>query len=120
MHLVAAVVVNQRAPIGVRALARVGVFVQVAAVEISEAMGVAREMRGRPIENHADASLVAAIDKLHEFCGCAIAASSGEIAKGLVAPGAVVRMLHDGQQLNVCVPEFFDVRNQLVGELAVV
>src|SRR2546429_192471 len=45
LHFVAAVVVYQRAPIRMRALARVGVFVQMAAVELSEAMGVARKMR---------------------------------------------------------------------------
>ena len=63
LHFVAPVVEDQRAPIGMRALARVGVLVEMRAVENCQAVRVAREMRGRPIENHAEAFLVAAVDE---------------------------------------------------------
>src|SRR5438034_2640942 len=102
-----------------RALARVGVFVQMAAVELSEAMGVARKMRRSPIENDADTGLMTAVDELHKFRGRAVAARGSEITQRLVAPGSIVRMLHDGEQLSVRVAEFLDVRNKLVGQLAV-
>ena len=63
LHFVAAVIEDERAPIGMRALARVGVLVEMRAVEKCQAVRVAREMRGRPIEDHAEPFLVAAVDE---------------------------------------------------------
>ena len=119
LDFVAAVVVDQRAPIGMRALARIGVFVEMRAVEHAEAMGVAREMRGSPVEKDAEAGLMAAVDEFHELGGRAVAAGGGEVAEGLIAPGAVVGMLHDGEQLDVRVAEIFHVGNELIAEFAV-
>ena len=45
------------------ALAGVVVLVQRAAVEEYEALRVGREMRGHPVDQHADASLMEAIDE---------------------------------------------------------
>src|SRR5258708_987119 len=82
-------------------------------------MCVSREMRGSPIQNDADAGLVTAVHKLHEFRRSAKAAGGGEVAERLVAPRAVVGMLHDGQQLDMRVAEIFDVGNQLVAEFSI-
>src|SRR5437879_2306864 len=46
LNFVAAVVVGERAPIGVRTLARVGVLVEMGAIELREPVGVAGKMRG--------------------------------------------------------------------------
>ena len=119
LHFVAAVVVDERAPIGMRALARVGVLVEVAAVKLREAVSVAREMRGSPIENHADAGLVAAVDEFHKFRGRAKAARGRKVAERLVAPGAVIGMLHDGEQFDVGVAEFLNVGDELVAKFAI-
>src|SRR5215467_2192197 len=86
LHFVAAIVVNERAPIGMRALARVGVLVEMAAVKLREAVRVARKMRGRPVENHAEASLVAPVDKFHEIHGRTVAAGGGKVAERLIPP----------------------------------
>ena len=105
LDFVAAVVENQRAPIGMLAEARVGVFVEMRAVEKGEAVRVAREMRGSPIEQHADAFLVALVDEIHEIFGRAVAAGDGEVADGLIAPRGVERMLHDAASVRcACSP----------------
>ena len=44
---------------------RVFVLVEVRAIEISEAVRVAREMRGRPIQDYAEIFLVAAVHERH-------------------------------------------------------
>ena len=119
MHFVAAVVEDQRAPVGMLAQARIGVLVEMRAVELGQAVGVVGEVGRRPIENHAQALLMAAIHEVHEVGGRAVAAGGGEIADGLVAPGAVEGMLHDGQQLDVREAHLLDVGNQLVGQFAV-
>jgi hypothetical protein len=54
-HLAPAVVVDQRVPVLVLALARVGVLVEMRAVEEAEPVRVAREMPRHPVEDHADA-----------------------------------------------------------------
>ena len=114
LDLIPAVIVDERTPIGVRALARVGMLVKMRAIELREPVGVAGKMRGGPVKNDANAGLVAAVDKFHEFGRCAEAAGGGVVAKRLVAPGTVVGMLHDGKQLDVRVAKILDVGNELV------
>ena len=68
-HLVAAEVEDQRAPVRVRAAARVGVLVERGAVEARERELVAREVRRHPVEDHAEAVAVQAVDELAEVVG---------------------------------------------------
>ena len=75
------------------ALLRVGVLVEVGAVEVAEAVLVAREVRRHPVEDDADAALVQRIDQVHEILRRAEAAGRREVADRLVAPRAVERML---------------------------
>src|SRR5260370_30973583 len=77
-----------------RAVERVGVLVEMRAVELREAVSVAGEMRGRPIENHTQSGLVTAIHKFHKSGGSAVAAGGAKLARGLEVPGAVERGLH--------------------------
>src|SRR5260370_32758549 len=96
------------------ALARVGVFIEVGAVELRQAVSVTWEMSRGPIEKDADAGLVAAVDKFHELGGRAVAAGGRKVAEGLVAPGAVEGMFHDGEEFYVGEAEILHVRDELV------
>ena len=118
LHLVAAVVEDLRAPVAVLAQARVGVFVQRRAVELGETMRVLRKMRGHPVEDHADAGLVALVDEGHEFLRRAVARSRRVVAHHLVAPRAIERMLGDAHELDVRVAHVDHVGNELLGGLA--
>ena len=89
------------------------------AVEFRQPKRVARKVRRRPVENHADPRLMAAVDELHEFRGRSVAAGRREVSDRLVAPRAVERMLHDRQQLDVRVAELLHVGNQLIAEFAI-
>src|SRR6266513_2402053 len=79
-----------------RALARVGVLVEMRAVELGEAVSVTREIRGRTV-----------------------AAGGSKIAESLVAPGTVEGMFHDGEQFDVRIAEVFVVRYELLAQFAV-
>ena len=59
-------VVQARAPVGVFALTRIRVFVEVRAVKQTKAVVVTREVRGNPVENHADTGTMASIDEVSE------------------------------------------------------
>ena len=76
-------------------------------------------MARHPVENHADTGLVAPIHELHEFRGSTVAAGDSKIAESLVAPGTVEGMFHDGEQFDVRIAEVFDVRYELLAQLAV-
>src|SRR5690606_24676215 len=65
-HLLAAEVVDQRVPVLVEAFARIGMFVQVRAVELREAVRVRWEVRGYPVEDDAESRVVAAVDEVGE------------------------------------------------------
>ena len=68
-HLGAAVVEDQRAPVGMRAEPRVGVLVERRAVEAGERELVAREVPGHPVEDHADAGRVQPVDQEPQVVG---------------------------------------------------
>src|SRR5262245_25983067 len=84
-----AVVVDQRVPVALEAEARIGVLVEMRAVELAEAVRVGREMPGDPVEQEADAALVAAVDEAGERLRPAVAAGRRIQADRLIAPGAV-------------------------------
>src|SRR5580704_17475859 len=50
-NLGAPVIEDVRLPVGMETLARVGMLVQVRAIEVSQAVGVGREVRRHPVEN---------------------------------------------------------------------
>ena len=118
--LAAPVVEDQRAPVGMRAAARVRVLVQRRAVEAGEREVVAREVRRHPVEDHAEAVRVQPVDELPEVVGRAEARRRGEVARDLVAPRAGERMGHHRHQLDVGEPHVARVGGQLVGQLEVV
>src|SRR5882762_2407811 len=89
------------------------------AIKLSQAVRIAREMCWCPIEKDSEASVVAAVDKVHEISGSAVAAGGGEVADGLVAPGTVEGMLHDGEQLDVGIAKFLYVGDELIAEFAI-
>ena len=100
------------------ALARVGMLVEVRAVEEAQAVRVPREVRRHPVEDHADARLVQHVDEVHEVLRRAVARARREVAGALVAPGAVERVLHDRHQLDVREAHALHVVGQHRGDLA--
>ena len=118
-NLAPAVVEDQRAPVGMGALARVGVFVQRRPVKQPQAVLIAREVGRYPVHDHADTVLVAGIDKVAEIIRRAETLCRRKHADGLVAPGAVERMLRDGQQFDMRESEVLDVRHELACEVAI-
>ena len=101
------------------ALARVGVLVQMRAVEARQPVLVGGEVRGDPVEHHADAALMQVIDEVHEILRRAVAGARREIARDLVAPRAVERVLHHRQQLDVGEAHVGHVVGELMRHLTV-
>ena len=77
-HLVAAVVEDQRAPVPVLALPRVGVLVERRAVEPREAVLILWKVTRHPVEDHAEAVPVALVDEVAEIVGRAESAGRAQ------------------------------------------
>ena len=117
-HLRPAVVEHVRAPVGMASDAGVGVLVERRAVEVREREGVAGKVSRHPVEDHAEARLVAAVDERAEVVGRAVARRRREVAGGLVAPRLVERMLGDRHQFDVREAQVGGVGHEPVGKLA--
>ncbi len=117
-HCVAAEVVDVGVPVRVPATARIFVFVERGAVEAGQAVGIGREVGWYPVQNDADAGLVALVNEVFEIVRGAVAAGGREHAHRLVAPGAAEGVLGDRQQLDVGVLHLLDVGDQLHRQLA--
>ena len=66
MHLASPEVIDQRVPVLMKALARIGVLVERAAVETREPVRIGRKMPWYPVEDHAQTGAMAAIDEARE------------------------------------------------------
>ena len=82
----AAVIVDQRAPVEVAALQRVGVLVKRGAVEMAEAVRIVGKMPGHPVEQHAKAFAMAGVDQRGKILGRAEPAGRRVQAGRLIAP----------------------------------
>ena len=85
-HLRFAEIVDERVPIAVYALARIGVLVERGAIEPREPMCVGRKMRWDPIEQYAESRRVTALDETTKAGGIAVTRSGCVQADGLVTP----------------------------------
>ena len=73
-------------------LARVAVLVEAGAVKLRQAVGVIGEVRGHPVENHADLVAVAIVDEISKVLRGTKARARSKIASPLIAPRAVEGM----------------------------
>src|SRR5690606_17499112 len=96
-YLAAAVIEDQRVPVLVEAFARIGMFVQAAAVEMRQAVGVGRKMARHPVEQYADAVGMRGLDEITKIFRAAEARRRRIQTDRLVTPGAVEGMLADRQ-----------------------
>ena len=118
--LVASVIEDIGVPVEMKALARIGVLEQRAAVEVGQAVLVGGEVARHPVEQHPDAARVQVIDEILEIVGRAEAAGGRVVAGHLVAPRTVEGVLHDAHQFDVGVAEPVHVIGQAVRQIAVV
>ena len=101
------------------AQARIGMLVQGGAVELRQSMVVLREMPGHPVHDHSQPRLMAAVNELAEVIRIAEPAGRRVVARDLIAPGAVERVLADRHQLDVSEAQALDVRDEVIRQLQV-
>ena len=118
-NLVPPVVEDERAPVWMRASAWILVLVEGGAVEAGEREVVAREVRGHPVEDHAEAVLMEPVDEGTEVVRRTEPRRRREVPGDLVAPRSAEWMLHHRHQLDVREAEVGGVGGELVGELEV-
>ncbi len=119
-HLVAPKVEDQRAPVAMFALARIGMFVQMRAIEKGEPRKILGEVRRDPIEDHAHAFLVEVVHEELEIFGRSEPAGGREVPGGLVSPRTIEGMFGDGQELHMGEAGFLHVFGEFGRQFAVV
>ncbi len=119
MHFFPAVIEDEAVPVGVKALARVGVLVEVGAVEEAQAVLVGGKVRGHPVQDHADAVLVQGVDEVHEILRRAVVARRRKVSRDLVSPGAEEGVLHDRQEFDVGEAHLPNIVGELRGHLPI-
>ncbi|MEZ5364828.1 MAG: hypothetical protein R2748_21445 [Bryobacterales bacterium] len=100
-NLAPPVVEHHRVPMRVATLPRVGVFIQVRAVEVDQPVRVVREVRRHPVHQHAHARPVQRVDQVHQLLRRAEARGRRIVSNCLVPPRAVEGVLGDRHQLHV-------------------
>ena len=103
-----------RAPVGVNLVLK-----QHVAVKGGKAVGVGAKTAGHPVHDHANARLVASVDKVHELLRVAVARRGGIVAGRLVAPGAIEGMLHKRHDLDMRIAHVAHVVHELHRQVVV-
>ena len=109
-------IVNQRVPVTMHALARIGVLVERRAVEPRKAMRVGRKMCWNPVEQYTEPRRMTTLDKTAKARRVTMSRRRCVQADGLIAPGAVERMLGDRQEFHMREAELTHVRYEFVGK----
>ena len=120
LYFRSAVIVNQRAPVWMGSLSRVKMLVQTRSVKRRKSEGIAREVCRYPVENNTNVVLVHRIHKIAEVIRRSVSCCRCVIARYLITPGFIERMLHHRHQLNMGVAELFHIRSQHRSDLTVV
>ena len=107
-----AVVENIGTPLEMFSPSGILMFIQCCAVEPPQTKFVFGEVGRHPVQNDADAVLMAGVDKFFEHGRCAVAAGRCVVSCHLIAPAAVKRMFFHRQQFNVAEAHFFHIRHQ--------
>ena len=109
-------IIDRGVPVGVKAQARVFVFVKRGAVEARQPMFVDGKMRGHPVEQHPDAGPMRAIDKPGKACRRPEPRGWRIQPGGLIAPAGIVGMLEDGHELDMGEAQIGHIGDQLRGQ----
>src|SRR5262245_52692312 len=117
---VAAKIKNQRAPILVRSLARVFMFIQCRPIKVGKRPIIARKMRRDPIHINSDARLMKLVDQKLEIIRCSIAACRSVKACDLITPTWIVNMLGRWKEFNVRESHVPHIVNQGPGEFSII
>src|SRR5690606_17404495 len=96
------------------------VLIERRAIEMRQRPVVRWKVAGHPVEDHAYAGLMAAIDEMAEVIRRAEARARRKEARALITPGLVERMLHDRQQFDMCIGQLEQIGHQAFGQLTVV
>ena len=118
-HLGPAEVEHPRAPAVVFPLERIGVLIETRPVEVHQPVRVLAEVRGHPVEDHGQPRRVQAVDEILQVVGRSVARCRREVARTLVAPRVVERVLRHRQQLHAGVAHVAHIARQLLGQLPV-
>ena len=118
-HLAPGKVEQLGAPLGDLAPAAVGMIVETGAVKAVQADLILGKVAGHPVQDHADARLMAAVDEIHELLGRSIPGGGGVVTRHLISPTHVQRVLHHWKQLDMGVAHVQHVGDQFVRQLCI-
>ena len=120
LHFRSAVIVNQRAPVWMGSLSRVKMLVQTRSVKRRKSESITWEVCRYPVENDTNVILMHRIHKIAEVIRRSVTCCRCVIARYLIPPGLVKRMLHHWHQFYMGVAELFHIRSQHRSDLTVV
>ena len=100
-------------------LPRVRMLVDTCSIEAGKSELVGTEMRGNPVEDNTDTVLVKLVHEVHEVGGLSVSGCGRIVARHLVSPGSVKRMLRYTDELDVSIFHLGQVLYYPVGKLPV-
>ena len=85
-YLRTSVIVNQRTPVRMRALARIEMLVQAGAIKCAQSERIARKMSRYPVQNDTNPLLMHIVHEIHKILRCAIPGGRCIVAGHLIPP----------------------------------
>ena len=110
---------DERAPILMGPLPRVGVLIKGCAVELCQRPGIPGKMGGHPVHNDADPGPMQRIDEELEVVRRAVATGRCVEAGDLVSPARIVRVFGNGQKLDMGKTQLANVFDEGASELPI-
>ena len=115
-----AVIINLGTPVRMLALTRILVLIELCSVETCKTCGVFREVSRYPVKDDADSLLMEIVDHVLEVVRSSVAGCRCIIARDLISPGSVKRMLGNTHQLDMSVAHVLAVIGCFLSELTII
>src|SRR6056297_3512144 len=110
---------NVGSPIFVFALPGIIMLIKCCAVKSSQSVFIFGKVSRNPVQYYANIGLVAFVNEIAEIIRVAKTAGWSKITGNLVAPGGIIGMFCNWHQFDMRIVQIFQIRNQVIGKLAV-
>ena len=98
----------------------IGIFIDALPVESSESVCIRRKVGGHPVEDYSDTGFVQLVDQIHKIRGGSVSGCGCIIARHLITPGSVERMLCDSHKLYMGISHLLEIPYDPVRKLPVI
>jgi hypothetical protein len=108
-YLTTPVIKDQGTPFFMFTFTSIGIFIEMSAIKVTQRMSIFRKVSWNPIQKDTNPLLMHIINEILEIFRWTKATGWSIVARDLISPRAIKRILGNRHQFDMCKPQVFDI-----------